>query len=266
MKNRSEYITGIGIKVLAPAILILLFSFSCHKIDKANLSNVVPEKSFVSVLTDIYLANGMLPLPEVRNTLSNRDSISNYIDIIENHGYSYEDMNKTLEYYFVKKPKKLIRIYDEVLAKLSEMESHYENEPGEPGGAVRGMWNGKLSYDYPDLSGSDRPEFSLTIYPHSTFTFTFTITVYPYDQSYNPCFTAWYIPADSTGSGKQIFLPSIKYIKDGFPRTYTIIKEIPLLSPTVLKGTLLDYENNPAEADLYLRISDISFVFSTPAI
>jgi hypothetical protein len=266
MKNRSEYITGIGIKMLAPAILILLISLSCHKINKADLSNVIPEKSFVSVLTDIYLANGMLPLPKIRIMFLNRDSISNYIDIIENHGYSYEDMNKTLEYYFVKKPKKLIGIYDQVLAKLSEMESQYEIKPAEPEAAVRGLWNGKLSYDYPDSSGSDKPEFSFTIYPHSTFTFTFTVTVYPYDQSHNPCFTAWYILADSTDSGKRTYLPSIRYIKDGLPHTYTVIEEIPLKSLTVLKGTLLDYENNPAEAELYMRISDISFVFSTPAI
>jgi hypothetical protein len=266
MKNRFEYKTGNRMKMLVLAIFILLIPLSCHKINegKADRSKVIPEKSFVSVLTDIYLADGMLVLPQIRNKFSHRDSISNYIDIIENHGYSYDDMNNTLEYYFFSKPKKLIKIYDQVLTKLSEMQSRYENEPAEPESDGRGMWTGKLSYDYPGPSGSDNPEFSIIVYPHSTFTFKFTLTVYPDDQSTNPCFTAWYSLADSAGSGKRTYLPSIRYLKDGLPHTYTIIKEVSVNSPVVLKGSLLDYENNPVKAELHARISDISFLFSTP--
>jgi hypothetical protein len=265
MKNRPENKTGIRMKMLFMVTFLLLITLSCHKIDRSDtrLRDVIPEKSFVSILTDIYMADGLLALPQIRNAFSKRDSIANYIDIIENHGYSYQDMNSTMEYYFIKKPKKLIRLYDQVLAKLSEMETRYENKSTEPVADSRGLWNGKASYDYPSFDGSDNSEFSITIYPHRTFTFEFTVTVYPDDQSYNPCFTAWYCPIDSTISGKRNYLPSIRYIRDGRPHTYTITYLIPLQTPVVLSGSLLDYENNPGEEGLHAGISGISFVFST---
>jgi hypothetical protein len=265
MKNRPEYKTGISMKMLFVTTFILLVAGSCHKINNTDthLRDAIPEKSFVSILTDIYMADGLLALPKIRNSFSNRDSIANYIDIIENHGYSYEDMNSTMEYYFVKKPKKLISLYDQIIVGLSEMETRYENVPADTVTDNRGMWNGKPSYDYPSFTGYDNPEFSITIYPHRTFTFEFTVTLYPDDQSYNPCFTAWYCPLDSTTSGKQNYLPVIKYIKDGRPHTYSIMYLIPFQKPVVLKGSLLDYENNPGREELHASISGISFVFST---
>ncbi len=37
-------------------------------------------------------------------------------------------MNNTINYYFVSKPKKLIRIYDQIIGKMSEMEAGIQNE------------------------------------------------------------------------------------------------------------------------------------------
>ena len=66
-------------------------------------------------MTDIHLADGLLILPKIKTMYSSLDSITAYTQIIEKHGYTKEIMDKTMKYYFIKDPKKLNKIYDQVL-------------------------------------------------------------------------------------------------------------------------------------------------------
>ena len=91
-----------------------------NKLDKKNL---IPEKELISILTDIHLADGLLALPRINSWASSLDSITSYYQVIEKHGYTKEIMDKTMKYYFLKEPKKLNKIYDQVLGRLSAMES-----------------------------------------------------------------------------------------------------------------------------------------------
>ena len=81
---------------------------------------------------------------------SSLDSILSYIYIIENHGYSKEIMDKTMKYYFIKNPKKLIKIYDQVLGILSEMESLVEKEAVLTAVHIKNLWTGEEFYSFPD--------------------------------------------------------------------------------------------------------------------
>ena len=93
-----------------------------------NNQNRIPEKDVVKILTELYVADGLLTFPSIRNYFSSKDSTSNYIDIIRKNGYTKERMDKTLKYYYDKKPKKLENIYDQVLSKLSEKQILIEKE------------------------------------------------------------------------------------------------------------------------------------------
>ena len=89
---------------------------------------LIPEDKLVAILTDTYLTTGMMDVQAMRDTWGQRDSILNYIDVIRSHGYTYEQMEATLQYYFTDKPKKLAKIYDRVTGNLLALEVKVENE------------------------------------------------------------------------------------------------------------------------------------------
>lgn len=264
MKKRVENSLQLTLKIFLPILLGLLLYISCNNTDSVESKKLrlISEKSFVSILTDIYLANGLLGITEIKNLFSTRDSTSTFVDIIESHGYTYEDMSRTIEYYYIKKPKKLINIYDEVLGRLSEMEARFQNTQvyGIPN--ERNQWKGKSFYMFPDTSGSEKADFAVTIFPKTTFTLTFSVAIYPDDNSRNPCFLAWYCNNDSTKTCRRIYLEPIYYFRDGLTRTYSVTDNLPVDHPVVLKGSFIDFENNVNILDRHARVSDISLIFS----
>ena len=92
------------------------------------------------------------------------DSISTYNHIIEKHGYTKETMDKTLKYYFIKNPKKLIKIYDKVLGILSEMESRVQKDITEIKSQTQITFGqDMISYSFPDPSGTDSAVFDISL-------------------------------------------------------------------------------------------------------
>ena len=69
-------------------IAFLLFAGSCTsreaKLDKKGL---IPEKELISILTDVYIADGLLTLPKYRSMFSSLDSMTAYYPVIENIAY-----------------------------------------------------------------------------------------------------------------------------------------------------------------------------------
>ncbi|MCK7538080.1 MAG: hypothetical protein MZV63_47550 [Marinilabiliales bacterium] len=61
---------------------------------------LVPDDKLVAILTDTYLTTGMIDLPRMRDTWGQRDSILNYVDVIASHGYTYEQLEATMQILF----------------------------------------------------------------------------------------------------------------------------------------------------------------------
>lgn len=265
MRSRIKNITCTRLKILGTFILLMLLPGACYNKIKseAENKNLIPEKDFISILTDVYLADGLLTIPKVVDKFSSRDSVSNYIDIIRSHGYTYDAMNRTLKYYFIKKPRKMVTIYDQVLAALSEMETRYEQLSLEVQPATKNLWPGKPVYEFPDTSKMPKTDFTLAISPPNTIMFEFSMTIYPDDKTFNPCFIAWYCNADSIETGKRTYLPQLKLIRDGYPHKYKITDNVRFDYHVVLEGSLLNFENNPGPAGIHARISDISLALLT---
>lgn len=263
MKKKIDIKYSFYRSVYAAIILLLLFSSCTEKNQETGpvQGRIMPERDFIAILSDIYLTDGLLMVSQVRNQFPHKDSLDVYIDAIKNRGYTKEDMDATLEHYFLDKPKRLIRIFDKMLGQFTEMDTRLSNNPAEIE-AVNNEWKGLSQYDFPDSSNMENPEFSIPLKVQAYFSLTFTVTVYPYDQTQNPGFTAWYVNADSVETGKKYFLPPVKYIKDGLPHTYNF-NEVTLKNfPVVLKGTLYDMENNPSEGLRYGRIENIQLITS----
>jgi hypothetical protein len=244
-------------------ILISLLAGSCsrrkHKLDRSGL---IPDKELVSILTDVYIADGLISIPKVHNWFSSLDSLSSYLSIIEKHGYSKEIMDKTLKYYFIRNPKKLIKIYDQVLGILSEMESRFEREAAIFDSHFNNMWAGKEYYSIPDLKGTDSAGFDLSLVNPGFYTLTFNATLFPDDQSVNPRLMIYSCHSDSIETGRRQYIRTMEYIKDGQPHQYTIIYQLPGNTKVRLRGWLYNFENNPFILERHAIFENISLRYS----
>jgi hypothetical protein len=222
--------------------------------DKIPHDDLIPEKTFTSILGDIYLANGMLTVPDVRRQFASRDSVLNFIDIIESYGYTYEKMNNTLNYYFISKPKKLIRIYDQVIGKMTEMESAMQDQILKQSQAESRRTTMSNIYNYPDPGKKEEPGIRMFINTSGTYTLSYAVTVYPDDQSNDPCLSAWLVDADSIETGVKKWLPAVRYFKDGHPHHYVFNWKIKADRPLILRTVYYSHSSNISEGEKHARI------------
>src|SRR4030043_165300 len=263
MNRKPSYIIALYGKIIFVSFFILMTTGSCYnRKEKTNYKDIIPEKDFISILTELHLTNGLLALPEMRRRLMINDTSRLYVKIIEGYGYSTAAMDTTIQYYYIKNPRKLIRIYDQMLGKFSEMETRLEHEFLASPDYVDDQWEGESSYLLPDPRGTEIPGFELKLTSPGTYALKFSVTIFPDDQSYNPCFTAWLCDADSSETGRKNYLPSIRYIKDGRQHYYTVTGTFTDKSSVILKGRLYDFASNPDSGEQNAIIENISFYYS----
>ena len=253
--------------LLLSAVLVLMMATSCtNPRNKTDHGKLIPEKEFVSILADIYVANGLLSLPEVRYKYYERDSVLNYIDIIQSYGYSYETMISTMNYYFVSKPKKLIKLYDNVIRQMNEEQSAIQNEINKVEEEASRMSVNYNEFTLPDPERSGDLTVSNILNPPGSYNLIFSVTVYPDDKSFNPHFTAYLIDADSTETGKKWWLPRVEYLKDGHLHQHNYTGRVETKRQVVMKTFFYNYENDISEWDKHARIEMISFNFTADPI
>lgn len=252
--------------MILTALFIAIMSGACNNKGRTDKGNLIPEKAFISILTDVYMADGLLSLSQINDMFSSRDSVTNYIEIIESYGYTKISMDNTVKYYIIKRPKRLIRIYDQVLGQLSKMESLLKDKPEGTRAYEPNTSDVNSSHILPDPEGSEKPGFDFVLGHPGNYNLTFTVTVYPDDKSVNPCFTAILYNADSTKLQSPDFLPIIKYQKNGLPHAYTVSGKIEKNDTLVLKGWYYDYENRPDIQGQHAIIEDILFSFTREEI
>jgi hypothetical protein len=240
-------------------ILLSLMAGACSsRKNKLDRSGLIPEDDLVSVLADVYLADGLLTIPNIHSKYVSLDSVEVYEYTIEKHGYTKESMDKTMKYYFIKKPKKLISIYDQVLGILSEMETRSLKQQDYEERVVFNRWKGKDLYYFPDPSATDSTEFDITLDKPSVYSLEFTTTLFPDDQAKNARYTIYTCHPDSINTGKRNYLGTINYIKDGNPHTYSMKIRVPFKNILRLRGILYDFDNNPDEWGKHILINNIT--------
>ena len=245
-------------------IMISLISGSCSsRKNKLDQKNLIPEKELVSLLTDIHIADGLLVLPKINSWYSSLDSITSYVQIIEKHGYTKDIMDKTMQYYFIKNPKKLNKIYDQVLGILSEMESRVEKESIAEIARISNLWRGKEYYSFPDISGNDSTIFDVSLNRPGIYTLTFTVTLFPDDQAINARTTVYTSSPDSIETEKRKYLKTIKYIKDGRPHKYILTLSVPEGTIRNLRGWFFDFDNSSFGFEKHVKIENISLTYGS---
>jgi hypothetical protein len=241
--------------------------YSCTgKVEKPDSSGIIPERDLIPILMEIHLADGLLPNPKIRNWVLSADSITMYNYIAEKHGYSKETLDKTMHYYFISKPKKLISIYDKILARMSEMESLLEKEVMLAREHSSNFWPGEKNYYIPDSSDIGTLDFQASLAGSRIYILKFTAAIFPDDQSVHPQSRVFSCDADSIMTGIRTFYESPVFIKDGKPHTYSIRIFVNTFEPIQLKGNLYNIDNCLEEWQKHINFENITLSIPTADI
>jgi hypothetical protein len=244
---------------LALSLIISSCESRRSRIDRKNL---IPENELVTILKDIYITDGLIGMPRIVMKYPLPDSISAYTDIIEKHGYTKEALDKTLKYYFIKNPKKLIKIYDKVLGILSEMESRIHKEVARTKVKTGNFWPGLDIYCFPDPSGTDSTVFNITFKQPGFYTLNANVTLFPDDQSVNPGLKAFSCHPDSIETGKRKYIKPVYYLKDGHEHKYSVTFNVPPKTILLVSGSLYEFDNHPDDWEKHMVIKNISVYYS----
>jgi hypothetical protein len=191
----------------------------------------------------------------VRKVFNEKDSISNYIDVIEKHGYTKEQMDATMKYYFVNDPKKLQKIYDQVVAKLTEMQSGLEAKS--PLKKVFNLWNQKTSFNLPADGVHNPLFFSIPVKDTGMYTLSFTCVLFTDDKSLYPRTTIYFWHTDDTEQGVRNPWDKIDLIRDGLSHDYSISRRLADTTFTHISGWLFDCDQQSIRWEKHAGFSNI---------
>jgi hypothetical protein len=197
-----------------------ILAFSC----KSGDNRLIPEKDLVSVLTEIYVADGVLALPGIHPRFADKDSTGNYIDILERHNLTKKRIDNTLSFYFTRDPKKLQNIYDQVLTWLNERQTLLEKATPPVHQPPYNFWPRKESINVPESGVKDPVWFSVQIKDTGNFMLAFTGTLFPDDQSINPRTTVFFWHTDSSKAENRVYWPEVSLVKDALAHEYSLSK------------------------------------------
>jgi hypothetical protein len=239
-------------------LLPVIFWYCSGRDSISGKVRLIPEKELVSVMTDLYLADGLLAYPLLRNQFNAKDSIENYIDIIEKHGFTKKQMDKTMKYYFNQDPKKLQKIYDQVLARLSAMQSALETETVPPELQGINLWNQKKKLSVPEAGAHDLLYFSIPVKDTGLYEISFTAIIYKDDKSLYPRTTTFFWHASETQEGVRNFWDNIDLIRDGTRHSYSVSRVFDDTTFTHICGWLFQCDVPPGSWVKHGAFSEIS--------
>ncbi|HLN55723.1 MAG TPA: DUF4296 domain-containing protein [Bacteroidales bacterium] len=242
-------------------LIICFLAVSCwQRKNEADRKNAIPEDKMIDIITELYLTDGLLIMPVVHHWYEMKDSISAYRDVISKHGYSKEDFDRTLRFYFIKRPKQLMKMYEQALARLSEMESRYDQMAQQMQAKISNYWKGRPFYSAPGPEGSDSTAFDIKLDFSNIYYLSFTATVLPEDETVNSRPVIYTCHADSALTGTRYYVRTIDFIKDGQPHRYVYQIKDSLKTRLRLMGNLFAAGNDPS-LKKYFSIQDISLTY-----
>jgi hypothetical protein len=238
-------------------VIIISASIFCSCKPGTPGNELIPVKELVNVLTELYVADGLLAYPPVRNMFSLKDSTANYLDVIKKFGYTKEQMDRTMLYYFDKKPKKLENIYDQVLTRLSEKQTLLNiTEPPKVLQSAN-LWTGPQLYSVPESGINDPAMFNIPLKDTGNYILEFTIAVFPDDQSLNPKVTLYFYYPDTSKNGYRDYWTAVPLLKDGVRHTYTLTRNNSNPAVTHLSGSFFDCDPKEGRWEKHALVDNI---------
>ena len=247
-------------KIFFVTLMLMIVSCGNTENKKPSRKMRIPDDRLAAILTDTYLTAGIMDLFAMRDTWAQRDSIQNYIDVIESHGYTYEQFETTMRYYFMSKPRKLSRIYDRVTGNLLELETELMTQQSAVKPSEKNLWPGKPDYRLPEEFTRDPVWFDIPVDKPGEYILKADIRVFEDDKSLNPRVTVYFSYRDSAGEEKRDYWQEIFLVKDGQIHNIRIKHTLDTIPDARLRGWLLNHDNQSGKWEKHARISNIRIV------
>jgi hypothetical protein len=244
-------------------VIIILFSASCsHDKNKIRRKDLIPQKELVPLLTDLYIADGLLQYPTIRSKFSLKDTISSYLDIIKKHGYTKTQVDNTLHYYFLGDPKKLQKVYDLVLENLSELQSRNEAEKKAPGN--NNLWDARTTFSIPEDGSNNSVYFNIPVTDTGFFSISLSAILFKDDQSLYPRITVFFYKSDSTGAQIKKMWDKTDLIRDELNHNYYVTCRNSDPQFKHISGFLFDCDAKKESFKRHAKFADIKLVKGLP--
>ncbi|MQY78217.1 MAG: DUF4296 domain-containing protein [Bacteroidetes bacterium] len=252
------------ISIVITSLLILQFACSNPE-EQIKRSDIIPEEDLVPLLVDIHLSEGLLILSKVNKEYPGRDSVSNYTDVINKHGFEKEDFDKTIHFYS-NKPDELDEIYELVISELSKMEvriigpARYTEEAARQ--MRRNLWNRKREWHLPQDGEKEQIGFNIRVYATGIYSLSARIKMYKDDESVNPSVFVYYWYNDGSKYGFRDPFPEIKIEKTGQDSIYKISKILTDPKVTHMKGSILYHKKKRSKWSKHVDVLDIKVEYN----
>ncbi len=237
---------GRGVRLL---FLSLVFMVSCGN------NTIIPEKDFISILTDMYLSKSYFSSEGIHNARW-KDTIPYNHHVVERHGYQWAQFDSTVSWY-CSHPKKYQDVYDRVIANLSELDKMVSEELDPPSE----LWTSKKEFYLPADGERDTVPADVLLKGVGSYIISAKIRVYPQDESLEPRIALYLWRSDTTVMGVRDTLWIRPLRKDGLMYEYCMEKTLfPGNEFTHVKGNWLQHDRNDADTSWMKRaeIKDIS--------
>lgn len=225
-----------------------------------NSEELVPEKTLEAILKEIYLTNTFVNFSEIIEEYPDKDSLDYYHDIYKRYGYTEENVKNTLNHYFLKGDKKLVRIYDNIVADLNKQElllnSNYSLE-------ISDTEIDKQKYEsffFPSEDPDDMAYFEYRLTYSGSYTLNFKVNVNPADVTVHPGAYIWF---KSFNSDTIEELTSINYVKDGNDYSFSIPIEKKDRRMVTLCGYLFYTTGDPSIAGRNAIIKEVKVDYAS---
>lgn len=240
-------------------LTLVIIAAGCFKKESVQKpENFIPVNEMTDLLTELYLADGLLNNPRIRNQFNDKDSNLNHLDIIDKHGFTKPQVDLNIEYYFTVKPSQFEEIFDEVLANLSAMQAENTQQMGTRERVKSNLWNGKVIYNMPNDGINNPVAFKIPLRGPGKYTLKARVIAFGDDQTIDPRATIYFWGDDSTEEGKRDHWDLHYFKKDGKPTLITLSKHLTDTSLTHLSGWLYNYTSQPGHWEMHSRISNIT--------
>lgn len=252
------------ISIVITSLLILQFACSNPE-EQIKRSDIIPEEDLVPLLVDIHLSEGLLILSKVNKEYPGRDSVSNYIDVINKHGFEKEDFDKTIHFYS-NKSDELDEIYELVISELSKMEvriigpARYSEEAARQ--MRHNLWNRKREWHLPQDGEKEQIGFNIPVSATGTYFLSARIKMYKDDESVNPSVFVYYWYNDGSKYGFRDLFPEIKIEKTGQDSIYKTSKMVTDPKVTHMKGSIIYHKRKRGKWSKHVDVVDIKVEFN----
>ena len=206
----------------------------------------------------MHIADALAVNRTINDQFENLDSSMVYSSVLKKHGYTKNELVRTMEYYTTK-PDKLAKIYDEVFSELSrESEKLKATRNKYSYSNTKDVWKATTSrYRITGREAIYPKAFEFPIDSLGTYVITVLIKMTEEDSSRNARLIAYFFSPENDVPEKRLYFKETSLPKSKYPREYTLVKKCKDPSLTHMRIIIPKYENEDSTFYKHTEISNL---------